>query len=85
MANKLNVGYARVNITPPMGINIAGYFKVRLADGVLDELEACCVALGSGDVKALLITVDHCGLGKEVLTPIREAISERCGVDKEAI
>lgn len=85
MANKLNVGYARVNITPPMGINIAGYFKVRLAEGVLDELEACCVALGSGDTKALLITVDHCGLGKAVLTPIREAISERCGVDKEAI
>ena len=32
MANNLKVGYARVNITPPMGVNIAGYYKVRIAD-----------------------------------------------------
>ena len=37
--NTLKAGFARVNVTPMMGIPINGYFVDRLADGVLDELE----------------------------------------------
>ena len=37
--NNLQAGFARVNVTPMMGICINGYFKDRIADGVLDELE----------------------------------------------
>ena len=85
MANNLKVGYARVNITPPMGVNIAGYYKVRIADGVLDELEACAVAVSSGDTTALLITVDHCGLTKDFLNEWRENIEKATGVPKEAV
>ena len=85
MANNIKVGYARVNITPPMGVNVAGYFKVRIADGVLDELEACAVAVGSGDTTAILITIDHCGLGKVFLNEWRENIEKATGVPKEAI
>ena len=85
MANNLKIGYARVNITPPMGVNIAGYFKVRIADGVLDELEACAVAVGSGDSKAIIITIDHCGLDKVFLNEWRERIEAATGVSKEAV
>jgi len=85
MANSLKIGYARVNITPPMGVNIAGYYKVRIADGVLDELEACAVAVKAGDSTALLITIDHCGLNKVFLNEWRENIEKATGVPKEAI
>ena len=85
MANNLKVGYARVNITPPMGINIAGYYKERIADGVLDELEACAVAVGDGKTTALLITIDHCGLNKVYLNEWRDNISAATGVPAEAI
>ena len=85
MANNLKVGYARVNITPPMGVNIAGYFKERIADGVLDELEACAVALSSGDATAIVMTIDHCGLVKDFLNVWREDIEKATGVKKEAI
>ena len=85
MANSLKIGYARVNITPPMGVNIAGYFKVRIADGVLDELEACAVAVKAGDSTALLITIDHCGVTKVFLDEWRENIEKATGVPKEAI
>ena len=37
--NNLKAGFARVNITPSMGIPISGYFKERFAEGVLDDLE----------------------------------------------
>ena len=85
MANNLKVGYARVNITPPMGIHIAGYYKERIADGVLDELEACAVAVGDGKTTALLITIDHCGLNKVYLNEWRENIAKATGVPAERI
>ena len=85
MANNLKVGYARVNITPPMGVNISGYYKVRIADGVLDELEACAVALSSGDSTAIIITIDHCGLNKVFLNEWRANIEKATGIPAEAI
>ena len=85
MNNKLMAGYAIVNITPPLGVNIAGYFKTRIADGVLDELEAVAVALSDGEKTAIIMTVDHCGLAKDFLNGWREKIEEKTGVPKEAI
>jgi len=85
MSSNLKVGYARVNITPPMGVNIAGYYKVRIADGVLDELEACAVAVSSGETTVLLMTIDHCGVTKVFLDEWRENIEKATGVPKEAI
>ena len=43
--NGLKVCFARVNVTPIMGINISGYYKVRLADGVLDDVEINAIAI----------------------------------------
>ena len=85
MANNLKIGYARVNITPPMGVNIAGYFVERIADGVLDELEACAVAVGDGKNTVIIMTVDHCGVLKVFLDEWRARISEATGIPAEAI
>ncbi len=85
MSNNLQIGYARVNVTPPLGVNIAGYYKERVADGVLDELEACAVAIRNGDKTAVLMTVDHCGLGRAFLDDWRAEIAEKAGIDVEGI
>lgn len=83
--NTLQAGFARVNITPPLGIHISGYFVERIADGVLDELEAVALAVGDGKKTAVLITMDTLGASKELLTPVREEIAKRTGVDAEAV
>ena len=83
--DKLQVGFARVNITPPMGIDIAGYYKVRKAEGVLDDLEAVAVAFSVGEKKAIAITIDHCGIVKAILDVYKKAISEKTGVPVDAI
>ena len=85
MANNLKVGYARVNINPPLGVNIAGYFKERIADGILDDLEVCAVAVQSGESTVILMTVDNCGVGKHYLDGWRERIAERLGIDADAV
>ena len=43
--NTLQAGFSRVNITPMLGIGMAGYQIRRNADGVLDELEINCLAV----------------------------------------
>ena len=58
--NTLKAGFARVDITPPLGIHIQGYFVERIADGVLDPLSANALALSAGGktaVDALLAEV----------------------------
>ncbi len=74
-----------MNINPPLGVNIAGYYKERIADGILDDLEACAIAVGDGKKTAILMTVDHCGLGKAFLNDWRAAIAEATGVDADAV
>ena len=83
--NNLKVGFARVNVTPMMGINISGYFKVRLADGVLDDLEINAIAVNSGKNTVLMLSIDHCGINAKVLKEFRERISEKTKVPADAI
>ena len=83
--NTLKAGFSRVNITPMLGIGMAGYFIPRHADGVLDELEINALALSCGDTKVVLMSMDHCGLVQEVVNPIREHVSQVTGLPWEAI
>ena len=85
MANKLFAGFGRADITPPMGIPLAGYFKTRLANGVLDPLEVNAIALMAEDKTVLIIAVDHCGLVRDVCELYKKEISEKTGVPTDAI
>ncbi len=83
--NNLKVGFSKGNINPPMGIRIRGYFKERLAEGILDDIEVVALALQSGETKTLLITVDHCGIAQELSTKFRKAASATSGVPEDNI
>ena len=83
--NTLQAGFARVNITPPMGIGIRGYFKVRIADGVLDELEINALAVGDGSRRAVLLSIDNCGFSTAAMDWFRAGIAERTGLTRAAI
>lgn len=83
--NSLQVGFARVNMTPPMGVNIAGYYKVRIADGVLDELTLNALALKNGDKTYLFVTADHCGMSMDLIREFKAAITERTGLKEDQI
>jgi len=83
--NSLSVGFARVNITPMMGIGIVGYFVPRFADGVLDELYVNALALEAGGKKAVLLTLDNCGISREVALDYTASISEATGIPADAI
>jgi hypothetical protein len=81
---KFSAGYARREITPALGTYINGYFKERYAEGVLDPLELCCLALSLGEKKVVLCTVDNLGVPRRVLEPMLQRAAEATGLPKEA-
>ena len=83
--NRLQAGFARVNVTPMLGIPIRGYYKPRFAEGVLDELEINTLALACGDSKTVIFSVDACGIEQIHDIVLRKAVSEATGLPLEAI
>ncbi len=83
--NKLFAGFSRVNVTPKPGVDIAGYYQVRIADGILDEQEINALALSCGEQKVLMLSMDHCGIKQDLSKRYRAHISEVTGVPAEAI
>ena len=81
--NNLYVGYASTNINPPLGISVAGYYVPRYAKGFLDDLEASATVIAAEDKKAVIVSVDHCGLDKKTVAEIVEAAEKRTGISKD--
>ena len=83
--SQFQAGFARVNVTPPMGVSINGYFFDRFVDGVLDELEANAVAMECNGTRAVIVAVDNCEIDQYTMDKFRAAISEACNVAAEAV
>ncbi len=83
--NTLKVGFSRVNITPRLGIAISGYFVTRYAKGVLDELEANCVAFEQDGKRALMIACDLIGINQEYIEEYKAGITKATGVAGDMI
>ena len=83
--NQLSVGFSRVNITPMMGIGIVGYFVPRFAEGVLDDLYINALALEAGGEKAVVLTLDNCGISRDVAMDFAASVGEATGIPAEAV
>lgn len=81
----LKAGFARVDITPPFGNDLSGYYERRLADGTLDPLYLNAVALTVGEETVILMAADYIGIKMDHNARIRKLISERTGVPADHI
>lgn len=78
-------GFARVDVTPPLGSPIAGYFNYRNAKTVITPLSLNCIAFGDGEKNALIITGDFLNVDLPTVLKLKAMISEATGVDPEHI
>lgn len=83
--SKFKVGFSRVNITPPLGVEIRGYYKERICDGVLDEIEANTIAFEMGKTKVIMMSVDTISLYKQPVAEMIEKIMKATGLKEENI
>ena len=81
----IQAGFSRVNITPPLGIDISGYYVRRIADGVLDEIEINTLALRTEDKTVLLMAFDAMGMNKEYIDSVKEYITAETKIPADAI
>lgn len=83
--NLLKAGFGRVNVNPMLGIDISGYFVERKADGILDDLEVNALALECSGKRTVFLCIDNLGIPRVTADKFRKYISERTGVDFDAI
>jgi hypothetical protein len=80
MGAQLRAGRAAVDITPPVGVPMAGYYYVRLSEGVHDPLHAKALVLEEGSVKTALVALDLVHVPRPIVEAAREQISKTTGV-----
>ena len=81
----LKAGFSRVDVTPPLGSYISGYFEERYAKGVLDPIQLNALAFSDGTETDLIIISDFIGVDCKYCEIIRKKIVERTGMDEKHI
>jgi hypothetical protein len=76
----LRVGAAQVEITPPAGTPMAGYYSERAAQGVHDDLFAKAIVIESGGVKSALVALDLITTQREFVQEARRMILAGPGI-----
>lgn len=85
MQSRILVGAYEVDITPPVGIDLAGYFNIRKADEILDNLYAKTVVLKTETNEVAITSCDLCVIPRELVLKIRELASIWSNIPKDNI
>ena len=76
----------RKDITPPLGLELAGYpHYPRNNTGFHDPLYAACMYLNNGEEEIALITLDLLFFSKKHVAAARRLANERCGIKEQNI
>lgn len=76
----------RADITPPKGLELAGYpHYPRNNEGAHDPLYAACMYLSNGGKTLVSVTLDLLFFSKVHVRTAREKIKELCGIDGENV
>lgn len=78
-------GFARLDMTPPMGLPLSGSWNVRKAKGVLDPLYVNAVAFGDGEKSAVLLVMDLLGIYGAQSYEWPAQIEEELGLPKNSV
>jgi hypothetical protein len=76
----LQAGLAEVEITPPIGYRMDGYFTERLSTGVKDPLMAKALVFQQGDTKVALVVCDLLGVPQTLTREVRARAAARTGI-----
>ncbi|HZM02240.1 MAG TPA: neutral/alkaline non-lysosomal ceramidase N-terminal domain-containing protein [Candidatus Saccharimonadales bacterium] len=76
----LQIGAAEVDITPPVGFRMAGYFDERISTGIHDPLHAKAIVLQQGHTEIALVFCDLIGLSLHVTTRARALAARQTGI-----
>jgi hypothetical protein len=77
----LRAGFARTDITPPLGTPLGGYpVEERVAESIRDRLQANALVLEDNGLKAALLSLDWIIVEQEDVEAIRRLVSDQTGI-----
>ena len=77
---ELAAGVATVDITPPQGWRLCGYFNERISTATHDPLLAKAVVLKQGDTRTAMVFCDVIGITGDVSSKARKLANEKTGI-----
>jgi hypothetical protein len=77
---QIRVGVGAADITPPLGVPMAGYYHARGADGVLDPLFSKAMVLESEGQRAAFVVLDLISVTRGVTDQARAEIEQATGI-----
>lgn len=83
--NNLKAGFARIDITPPLGVFMQGYTQARYAEGIIDPLLATAICFDDGKKKAVVISMDLIGCSQVIMNQLRPLVAEAIGAETEGV
>ncbi len=83
--SSLKGGLAVIDITPPIGYRMSGYFSERLSTGTSNPLHAKAIVLRQGQTSAALVFCDIIGLSLDVSSRVRRTAAKKTGIPAENI
>jgi hypothetical protein len=79
-AAEYRAGAAQVIITPPQGMPMAGYYYVRLNEGVHDDLHAKAIVIEGDGGKVALVALDLVNIPRHFVEEARSQIEKEAGI-----
>jgi hypothetical protein len=73
-------GTAAVDISPPPGTPLAGYYHERASEGVLDPLYCRAMVIESDGTRAAFVSLDLISVTRAITDAARERIEASCGI-----
>ena len=83
--NALKAGFARIDITPPLGVLLQGYSYERHAVGVLDPLLATAVCFDDGCKRIVVVSIDLIGCSQCIMKDLRPLVAEAIQTETEGV
>ena len=81
----LKAGFGRIDVTPPLGTTLAGYYETRYANGILDPLLATAVAFDNGEARVIVMSIDIIGFNQVLMNRARAAVAKAVDTDPKAV
>lgn len=76
-------GAATSNVTPPLGLSVAGHMRDRAIEHVHDELHARCLVIDDGTSQLAIVLVDSCMIPRDIFDAAKRIASDRTGISAD--
>lgn len=81
-----NLAAVEVDITPPVGVEMAGYgARLKASQGIHDALKAQIFMLALDEEKIIIVSMDLIALQAQFVNRLRVSIQERIGIPEDHI